>query len=132
MAGLHDVVDVDYLSWDEAVLKSKLLVLVEFWHPACSHCRAIEPVYAELAAAYAGRLVFARLNVTENAENGELARKYGVMGTPTFIFFCGGRPVFDVVGALLREHLEQAVEFALQRHRECSARSTPLTLSYIR
>jgi len=35
------------------------------------------------------------------------------MGTPTFLFFCGGRPVNGVVGALPKEDLAQAIELPL-------------------
>ncbi|UCE43995.1 MAG: thioredoxin [Candidatus Bathyarchaeota archaeon] len=126
------VVESDGLNWKEEVLESEKLVLVEFWSPQCPHCRIIEPVYSELAEEYAGKLKFAKLNVIESQFNQELAVKYGVMGTPTFKFFCGGRPVQDVVGALSRDYLKQAIEFAVSKHRECAEKSSPLKLPYIR
>ena len=126
-----NIVETNALNWEDEVLKSRLLVLVEFWHQQCAHCRAIAPVYAELAIMYAGKLKFAKFNVMESPENRELALKYGIMGTPTFKFFCQGRPVFDIVGALSMEYLKQAIEFAIQKHGECEEKSTPLSLSYI-
>jgi len=36
----------------ERILGAKKLVVVQFWHPHCSHCQAIKPVYAELAGEY--------------------------------------------------------------------------------
>ena len=118
-------------NWKEKILESKKLVLVEFWSPQCPHCRMIAPVYNELSEEYGDKLKFAKLNVIESQENQELAVRYGVMGTPTFKFFCGGRPVQDVVGALPKDHLQQAIEFAIKKHKDCAEKSTPLALPYI-
>ena len=127
----EEIVEVNALNWREEILESEKLVLVEFWSPQCPHCRMIEPVYNELAREYADKLKSARLNIAESQSNQELAMKYGVMGTPTFKFFCGRRPVQDVVGALPKDHLKQAIEFAIKKHRECAEKSTPLKLPYI-
>jgi thioredoxin 1 len=127
----EEIVEISVLNWREEILESEKLVLVEFWSPQCPHCRMIEPVYNELAREYADKLKFTKLNIAESQSNQELAIKYGVMGTPTFKFFCGGRPVQDVVGALPKDHLSQAIEFAIKKHRECAERSTPLKLPYI-
>jgi len=118
-------------NWGEEILKSKELVVVEFWHPQCPFCKVIDPIFAELAAEYAGRLKFVKFNVLESPQNREIGIKYGIMGTPTLKFFCGGKPVQDIMGALTKDYLRQGIEFAIKKHRECSERSTPLNLSYI-
>jgi len=127
----EEIVEISVLNWREEILESEKLVLVEFWSPQCPHCRMIQPVYNELAREYTDKLKFTKLNIAESQSNQELAIKYGVMGTPTFKFFCGGRPVQDVVGALPKDHLIQTIEFAIKKHRECAERSTPLKLPYI-
>jgi thioredoxin 1 len=91
----------------------------------------LDPTYADLARDYAGKLRFAKFNVMESPENQELAVKYGIMGTPTLKFFCQGKPVQDIVGALEKEYLRQGIEFALKKHHECAEKSTPLKLPYI-
>lgn len=127
----EDIVEADVENWREEVLESKELVVVEFWHPQCSYCKMLEPVYAELSKEYAGKLKFAKFNVLESQENQELAARYGIMGTPTLKFFCQGRSVQDVVGALSKDYLKQAIEFAIKKHRECAEKSTFLKLPYI-
>ena len=126
-----DVVETNAVNWKEEVLESKDLVIVEFWHPQCPYCRLIEPIYAELSEEYAGKLKFTIFNVLESPENQELAAKYGIMSTPTLKFFCQGKPVQDIVGLLTKDYLQQGVEFAIKKHRECAKKSTPLDLSYI-
>jgi len=127
----ENTVETDSANWRDEVTESKELVVVEFWHPECPHCKTLEPVYAELSKEYAGQLKFAKLNVMGSKENQDLAARYGIMGTPTLKFFCGGRPVQDIVGVLSKDHLQQAIDFAIKKHRECAERSTPLSLPYI-
>jgi thioredoxin 1 len=102
-----------------------------FWHPQCVYCSMLGPVFEELSHQYAGKLKFARFNVLESTESEALAARYGVMGTPTLMFFCQGRPVQDFVGALTRDYVQQGIEFALKKHQECAIKSTPLRLPYI-
>ncbi len=127
----EDIAETSAANWKEEVLESEKLVVVEFWSPQCPHCRMIEPVYIELSKEYGNKLKFAKLNVIESQQNQDLAVRYGVMGTPTFKFFCEGRPIQDIVGALSKDYMQQAIEFAIKKHRECSKKSSPLKLPYI-
>jgi thioredoxin 1 len=128
---VEGILSINVGNWKEEILNSEDLVVVEFWSPFCPYCRIIEPVFQELSKMYSNKLKFAKLNVIESEGNQGLATKYGVMGTPTFKFFCGGRPVQDVVGSLTKDYMEQAIEFAIKKHKECTQKSTPLELPYI-
>lgn len=55
---------------------------------------------------------------------------YGVMGTPTLIFFCGGRPLMHLVGFASEQELRRVVNDMLGRHRSCLMQSTELK-SYV-
>jgi thioredoxin 1 len=125
------IVEVNVVNWKAEVLDSGRLVLVEFWHAQCPHCRVLEPVFRELSREYAGGLKFAKFDLLESRENQLLAARYGVMGTPTLMFFCAGRPIQDIVGALSKDFLERAIGIAVGKHRECVERSTPVSLSYV-
>ena len=106
-------------------------MLVNFWDPNCPHCKMMEPAFIELAKEYADKLKFAKFNILESPENQELAFKYGIEGTPTLKFFCQGRPVQDVVGALPKDSLKQAIDFAVRKHIDCVRKSTHVKLPYI-
>jgi len=118
-------------NWEKEVLKSDKLVLVMFWHQQCPYCRILDPVFAELSREYVGKLKFAKFNVLESQENQTLASMYGILGTPTLKFFCQGRPIQDIVGALEKDFLRQGIDFAVNKHRDCAEKSTPLKLPYI-
>ena len=64
-------------------------VFVDFWAVWCAPCRTMEPVVERLAAKYAGKVVFGKLNVDEQSE---IATRYEVQSIPTFMIFKNGQP----------------------------------------
>jgi len=123
---MGSVIDVDAQNWEREVLQSNTVVVVEFWHEQCVWCKRLEPIYREVAEQYKGKLKFARLNVLANHDNRHLAIHYGVLGTPTLMFFCEGRPIGAAVGFHPKDKLTQLVEDVLLNHQECVKRSTRL------
>ena len=69
-------------NFEEKVLKSDKLVLVDFFAEWCGPCRMAEPIIEELAGDYKDKVVIGKINVDESRE---LAAKYGVMSIPTVI-----------------------------------------------
>ena len=126
-----NILETNILNWKKEVLESTKLIMVNFWDPECPHCEMMEPVFIELAEEYVDKLKFTEFNIMESQENQELASRYGIEGTPTLMFFCQGRPVQDIVGALPKDSLKQAIDFAVQKHTECAGKSTPIKLPYI-
>ena len=126
-----NILEANILNWKEEVLESTKLILVNFWDPECPNCEMMEPVFIELAEEYVDKLKFAKFNIMESQENQELASRYGIESTPTLMFFCQGRPVQDVVGALPKDSLRQAIDFAVQKHVDCVGKSTHVKLPYI-
>lgn len=120
------VLDVTADDWEKEILQSETLVLVDFWHERCPWCRRLDPIYAEVAEEYKDKVKFAKLNVLESHEHQHIAAEYGVMGTPTLIFFCDGRPIESAVGFQPRERLRELVEDMIGKHRECIGQSTEL------
>lgn len=116
-----EVIELEQRSWEQAVERSALPVAVMFHSPACQHCRAMEPYFAEFATEFAGRVLFVRVNVMENPWLGE---RYGVRSTPTFSFFCGGKSVQNLVGAVYPAILKKRIEEVLVHGSECAEKST--------
>ncbi len=102
-----NVTDADF---EQQVLKAAQPVLVDFWAAWCGPCRMMGPVVDELAAAYDGKVVVAKMNVDENPQT---PAKYGVRGIPNLKLFKGGEVVDEIVGAVPRQKLEEVIKKAL-------------------
>jgi thioredoxin 1 len=91
----------------DSYLKGGKPVFVDFWAVWCGPCRTMEPVVERLAAKYAGKVVFGKLNVDEEST---LATRYDVQSIPTFMMFKDGRPVDAVIGAVGEPMLERLIQ----------------------
>ena len=76
------------------VLESGKPVLLDFWATWCGPCQMQGPVIEQAAEEFP-EVKMGKLNVDEQ---GELARKYGVMSIPTLIFFKEGQIEKKAVG----------------------------------
>ena len=124
---MHSALDINAGDWDEAVLKSETLVVVDFWHEHCPWCIKLDPVFNEVAEEYKDKVKFVKLNVMQNPDNRNLAIKNGIMGTPTLSFFCEGRSIQTVAGFQSKDNLKKLVDDIIEKHRECIGKSTQLT-----
>ena len=106
MAGLG-VLEVNDANFDQEVLRSEQPVLVDFWAVWCGPCKAIAPIVDGVAAAYAGKLKVAKVNVDQN---GATPSRYGVRGIPTLMFFKGGKVADQVVGYVAQDVIEEKVK----------------------
>jgi thioredoxin 1 len=104
------VTEVNDKSFESEVLKCDVPVVVDFWAPWCGPCRMIAPVTEKLAAEYADRVKFCKLNVDENPE---MSRKYQVMSIPLLLFFKNGQQVDSVLGAVPESMLQPKVKSLL-------------------
>ena len=91
----------------DSVLSTDKPVLVDFWADWCMPCRMMAPVMDELAQAYAGKVIFGKVNVDENSQ---IAGRYGIMSIPHFLIFKNGTLVEKIVGAVGRGPLENALK----------------------
>lgn len=94
-------------NFDQEVITSDVPVLVDFWSPSCSPCRALVPILDDLAEENEGDAKIAKVNV---AEFPMLGAKYGVEMLPTLLFFNNGSVVERMVGAQSKEKLQNALD----------------------
>ncbi|MCQ1535462.1 thioredoxin family protein [Methanosarcina sp. KYL-1] len=117
------VVEIEDATWGTQVESSKKPVIVMFYSLSCPFCKAMEPYFEEYAKEFRDSAVFARMNVTINTWTAE---RYGVQGTPTFKFFCHGKPIWEQVGQVYPSILKSAVENMVEYGEDCVRKTTPI------
>jgi thioredoxin 1 len=93
--------------FEEKVLKSSSLVLVDFWADWCYPCKLIEPFLEEIAKNYGDRVEIYRLNVDENPN---IAAKFKVVSIPAVIYFKDGKEVDRILGAVPKSEYIKRIE----------------------
>lgn len=123
---MESVLEANSVNWDQKVMQSEILTVVDFYHNNCFWCVRLEPIFRDLAEEFKGKIRFVKFNVFESQDNQEIAIKHGVMGTPTLSFFCKGRSVGQTVGFKPKETLKKDLEDMLQKYEDCLQQSTEL------
>jgi len=119
------LVEADDLSWENTVERETKPVAVMFYSPTCAFCHQMEPYFKNYAEEYRNSVIFVRINIMTNQWTAE---RYGIRSTPTFKFFCEGKPVQEMVGAIYPALLKKIVDDVLIHGKECAKNST--TINY--
>lgn len=110
MATQTHPVEVSDANFEQTVLRADTPAIVDFWAPWCAPCRMMAPVFEELAEQYAGRVVFAKLNVDESQQ---VPSTYGTYSIPTLILFRNGQESGRIVGYNSKERIASAIDAVL-------------------
>lgn len=94
-------------TFEEKVLKSDKLAVVDFSAVWCGPCRMVSPIIHELATEYEGRIVVGEVNVDENPQ---VTAQFKVRNIPTVLFIKGGEVVDKQVGAVPKASYKALVE----------------------
>jgi thioredoxin 1 len=98
---------VDKADFNDKVIKSDKIILVDFWAEWCGPCRSLAPILEEVAGEVADKANIVKCNVDDN---GDLAQQYGIRGIPTMIFFKNGEAAKTLVGVQPKEEIKKTIE----------------------
>jgi thioredoxin 1 len=94
-------------NFEQEVLKSDKITLVDFWAPWCGPCQMMLPVVEELAKEMEGKAKIGKCNVDEN---GKVAEQFMIMSVPSFKIFKDGKIVKELSGVQNKEALKKLLE----------------------
>ena len=97
---------VNNQNFEEVVLKSEKLVVVDFFATWCGPCQMLSPVLEELSK----EITEATIVKVDVDEAPELAEKYGVYSIPNVVMIKDGKEVDRFVGFSSKETVEQNIK----------------------
>lgn len=100
-------IEITDQNFDEVVLKSEKLVIVDFWAEWCGPCRMVGPIVEEIGNDFADKVIVGKLDVDNNPG---VTAKFGIRNIPTVLFFKNGEIVDKQIGAVPKSNLVNKVE----------------------
>ncbi len=88
-------------------IKSKELVIIDFFAEWCGPCKVVEPIIKVLSDNYSDKITFGKVDVSDNTE---LSTEYGVRSIPTVVFLKKGQIVDKTVGILTESEYEDKIK----------------------
>lgn len=105
----QNIVEITDDNFEQTVLQSDKLVVVDFWAEWCGPCRMVGPILEELANENTN-IVIGKMNVDENPE---VPTQMGIRNIPTLLFFKQGKIVNKFVGATSKSEYQKIINASL-------------------
>jgi thioredoxin 1 len=87
-------------NFEEIVLKSDKLTLVDFWAIWCGPCRMLSPILEEISNEYKDKIEVVKCDVDKNPE---LAVLYKIRNIPAILIFKDGENTDKLIGLTSKE-----------------------------
>jgi thioredoxin 1 len=104
---MREPININEASFERAVLKSPIPVLVDFWAAWCGPCKMIAPVLDEIAKENGDRVRVVKVNVDDDPA---LQQRFNVRGVPSLLFFNGGELRDQIVGVAPKKMILEKLE----------------------
>ena len=89
-------------NFQQEVINSDKLSVVDFWAEWCGPCRAIGPVIEELSKEYDGKV--------KVDNNPQVSLNYGITSIPAILFIKNGEVVDKLIGAQPKSNFVKKIE----------------------
>jgi len=107
MSNVQNITDENF---ESVVLKSAGVFVLDFFSEWCPPCKAMGPVFDEIAGEFAGKAGFGKIDISVNPQT---PGNRGVMSVPTFAIFKGGEELRRLSGITPKEKFKAEIEKTL-------------------
>lgn len=90
-------------NFEEEVIKSNKIVLLDFWASWCGPCRMLSPIVDEVSDELGDSIKVGKINVDEEPD---LASKYQIMSIPTLVVIKEGKEIKRSVGVVSKDEIK--------------------------
>ena len=94
---MGNLLELNDNNFNDEVVNSEDVVLVDFWAEWCGPCKMIGPIVEKISNDYSGKIKVGKLDVDSNPT---VSSTFGIRSIPTLLIFKSGKPVDQIVGAV--------------------------------
>ena len=95
----------------QKLTSGKKAVIMDFSAPWCHPCKLVDPILADIANKYKGKLQVIHINIDDNKQ---LAQQMSVTEIPMMIMYKNGKALWTHIGVITKEDLEEKVKGGLK------------------
>ena len=101
------VQEINVNNFNEEVINSSKLTVVDFFATWCGPCRKLGPILEEVETELSNKVDFKKINTDDNID---AAKEYQVSGLPTLLIFKDGEVVERMVGLMPKSSVITNIE----------------------
>ena len=98
-------------NFQKEIIECEQPIVLDVYSPMCGPCKAIDPILSELSNQWKGKVEFKKLNIDKEQA---ISQKLGICSVPTLLFFRKGKIVYQHIGSIHKEELDNKIKAAFQ------------------
>lgn len=96
---MPNIDEINSSNFENLVLKSETLTIVDFWAQWCGPCRKLTPILEQIQNEFNSQIKIYKIDTDKNAN---LAKEYGISSLPSILIFKNGEIKELMAGMLLK------------------------------
>lgn len=104
--------EINDSNFEQEVLQSKGVIVVDFWADWCGPCKTLSPCIDQLAKEMKNDVRFIKVNIDQNPNTPSML---GVRSIPTLVLFKDGKSISTKIGAHPKNKLEEWIHDSIKQ-----------------